>query len=245
MARHYLNRGIKDVSSRSDKRRFLWEALLLLISVVFIAGCFSDNANPQAEQPLFSAQLLPSATPLIKFSLEDQRGEKWNADNFKFHWSLVFLGFTHCPDLCPMELHELAGLLKLASQEPGIDVRVVFISLDPERDSKEKIADYLAAFSEQIIGLRGENTELAKVSHFFAADYVRSARLSSTAPANAGTAINIPACIDMPPHVDETYRVEHSPRIYIVDPMANYIGSFAPPFKAGLLWSELQVIIKR
>ncbi|HWV13809.1 MAG TPA: SCO family protein [Cellvibrio sp.] len=233
------------MSCISDKIRLLGVTCLLLISAVFIAGCFSENDNPQAKQPLLSAQLLPATKPLIKFSLESQRGEEWTADNFKSHWNLVFFGFTLCPDLCPMELHELTGLLKLASQVPGMDVRVIFISLDPERDSKEKMADYLAAFNEQIIGLRGDNTELAKVSHFFAADYSRSARLDSDASTNAGAALNIPAGIDMPPHAEGSYQVEHSPRIYIVDPMANYIGSFAPPFKAGLLWSELQVIIKR
>lgn len=185
-----------------------------------------------------SVQFLPLPKPIIEFTLEDQKGGRFTAEKFNGYWSLVFFGFTHCPDICPMELQELAKVLRMAKQQKQTQVQVVFISLDPERDSAKKIADYLAAFSSGILGLRGANSELVLLNRFFDIDYSRSLQLD-------GSPLNIPAGVNMPDDIADDYQVDHSGRIFIIDPDGQYLGSFSQPHSAKNMWADLQMIIKR
>lgn len=214
-------------------------ALIIRIVIISLAFYAFFIMRSFAVIPDFrSAQLLPSPKPIIGFTLENQEGNIFTSANFNQHWNLVFFGFTHCPDMCPLELQELSKVLKMAELSDQIHLQVVFISLDPERDTRETVAKYLAAFSPDIIGLRGANKDLANLNHSFAADYHRSAIL-------AGSPLNIPAGINMPSDVNNTYQVDHSGRIYIVNPKGQYIGSFPFPHDAKKIWTDLQLILKR
>lgn len=210
--------------------------LVIVISVVlcvfFVKNSFSASPN------FHSVQLLPEPKALTNFSLETQRGEEFTAKNFSHYWSLIFFGFTSCPEMCPLELQELTKVLKMAQKNGQTPLRVIFISLDPERDTRDVIEKYLATFNPDIIGLRGENKELAGLSHSFTADYHRSATLT-------GSPLNIPAGINMPADVESDYQVEHSGRIYLVNPHGQYIGSFSQPHNAHNIWADLQLILKR
>lgn len=207
----------------------------------FIVAIFLIVHFSSSSQDYKSAQFLPSAQQLPNFSLEKNSltsSKQFSVADFNKRWSLVFFGFTECSDVCPLTLQQLAKLLQLAQQYDQTQIQVVFISLDPERDTSEKIENYVNAFNPAITGLRGNNAELAKLSHFFAADYYRRA-------SSAGSPLTIPAGIDMPAGIANDYQVEHSGRIFIINPQTKYIGSFPPPHRGEILWSDLQMIIKR
>lgn len=168
-----------------------------------------------------NTQLLPVPKPLEKIALENDKGELFSTEDFNQHWSLVFFGFTNCFDICPMELQQLSALLKLVPQDQKNRLQVIFISLDPERDTREKIADYLAHFNSHIIGVRGAAVELTNLSHFFAIDYAQTTNSANT------------------------YQVEHSGRIFIINPSGQYIGSFSSPQQTENMWADLKILIKR
>ncbi len=184
--------------------------------------------------PLDVAQLLPASKTLPGFSLENHRGDVADANSFRGHWSLVFFGFTSCPDFCPLELQKLAKLLNLMGA--GDELQVVFVSVDPERDGQEKLANYVGFFHPQIVGLRGSNLALANVTQFFGAAYDRSAIVENKL-------LSIPAGINMPTNVGEVYQVNHSTRVFVVNPDGEFIGSFSSPYEVENMVSDMQKLM--
>ena len=109
----------------------------LVLAVALAVGIFTA-VRLSAPAELSSAFVLPAPTPLPEFSLMDQFGNKVTGDTFKTRWSLVFFGFTHCPDICPATMQILAAAkseLEAANQAPL--PRIVLVSVDPERDKPE------------------------------------------------------------------------------------------------------------
>lgn len=182
------------------------------------------------------AQLLPQSKALQDVALENHRGEAVAVNSFKGHWRLVFFGFTSCPDFCPLELQKLGKVLNLMGA--GDELQVIFVSVDPERDGREKLADYVGFFHPQIIGLRGSNPELAKFAQFFGAAYDRSAIVDTKL-------LSIPAGVNMPADAGDQYQVNHSTRVFVVDPSGQFIGSFAPPYTAEDILSDMHKLMDR
>ncbi len=179
-------------------------------------------------------QLLPAPKTLPEFSLESHSGEIADASVFRGQWSLVFFGFTTCPDFCPLELQKLGKLLNLMGA--GDDLQVVFVSVDPERDGQAKLANYVGFFHPQIIGLRGENSALGKFAQFFGAAYDRSVIIESKL-------LSVPAGINMPTNAGDQYLVNHSTRVFVVNPEGELIGSFAPPYEVENMLSDMQKLM--
>lgn len=183
---------------------------------------------------LASLQLLPEPKPLPQILLRTATGDAFVREKFQQHWSLVFFGFTSCPDFCPLELQKLGKLLTRAQQE-HISLQVVFVSVDPERDSAERLGQYVAFFHPHIIGLRGDNPAIANFARFFGAAYDRSAVINSKV-------LSVPAGAAMPAIAGELYQVNHSTRVFVVDPQGQYIGSVTNTESIDVLWADLEKV---
>ncbi|MBT8120838.1 MAG: SCO family protein, partial [Gammaproteobacteria bacterium] len=83
-------------------------------------------------------------------------GEKFTLDDLTGHWSLLFFGYTHCPDICPVTLGIVAQAKKAATSINHMFPDVVFVSVDPERDKVEMLADYVQYFDKDFIGVTGD-----------------------------------------------------------------------------------------
>lgn len=210
--------------------------LVFFVVVALMLGIHGGMRWWPAEKTFQSLQPLPAYKPLPEFELQDQQAQRQGAQLFRQQWSLVFFGFTSCPDICPLELQKLGKLLRTAEAE-NISLQVVFISVDPERDSVEKLRAYTAFFHPQIIALRGTNPQLATIALFFGAAYERSAIIDTQL-------VNVPAGADMPSNAGDWYQVSHSTRVFVVDAEGNYRGSFAPPFDAEILWQDLKLLME-
>ena len=104
--------------------------------------------------------------PLVggPFRLTDHNGKEFTQEDLKGKYSLVYFGFTHCPDICPEELDKMAGMMEQVKEKHGAGVlRSVFISCDPARDTPEVIRRYLAEFHEDILGMTGSWQEVKDV----------------------------------------------------------------------------------
>lgn len=219
----------------SYKKR--WQVLYTVaIAASLGLGIVLGMQQFSAASPLTAVQLLPEPKPLSEFSLENHRGEMVEANMLRGHWSLVFFGFTSCPDYCPLELQKLAKLLNLMGAADHL--QVVFVSVDPERDGQEKLANYVSFFHPQIAGLRGNNVELARFAQFFGAAYDRSAILNSKL-------LSIPAGINMPVDVGDQYQVNHSTRVFVVNPNGEFVGSFSSPYSVEDMLFDMQKLMKR
>src|SRR5258708_1850538 len=146
---------------------------LLLVFTAFLAGlvvCFGAIYYFTARGPGAGAISIPTAQIGGPFRLVDQNGAPFTDQDLKGKTFLVFFGFTHCPDVCPTALYEMSEVLtKLGSDADR--AAVVFITVDPERDTPESIKDYLASFDPRIHGLTGDAAALAAVAKAYRVYY--------------------------------------------------------------------------
>lgn len=154
------------------------------------------------------ATVLPEGMPLPEFSLLDQRGTAIDRQALLGRWHLAFFGFTHCPDVCPVTLGQLAmARRRLADEHPGTTPPdVLFISVDPERDSVERIGQYLAPFGDGVTGLTGDPGELAGLTRSLGIFYAKSDLASGA-----------------------EYSVDHTAAILLINPQAELKAIFGAP----------------
>lgn len=137
-------------------RTILWAAAAL--AVVAFAGVFWFTSGPQS----------PSIGG--PFRLKDQNGQMIESAQLKGKPYAIFFGFTHCPEICPTTMVDMAALL--AKLGPAAkDFKVYFVSVDPERDTPEKLRSYLASFEPHVIGLTGTPDEIAAIAKSFRVYY--------------------------------------------------------------------------
>jgi protein SCO1 len=144
----------------------------------------------------------PTATSAVggPFTLTDHNGQTVTEKDFAGEPHLVFFGFTHCPDVCPTTLFQLSELLK-ATGEEGRNLRALFITVDPERDTPEVMKSYISSFDERIIGLTGNQAAVDAAVKTFRA----YARKASTG--------------------DGDYTMEHSSVVYLMGADGQFIGT--------------------
>ncbi|MBS0274445.1 MAG: SCO family protein [Proteobacteria bacterium] len=133
-------------------RRFV-----ILIFLFALAACGRGEMRPGATD-------ITGVMPDLKFVMQRANDGAWvTQDSYRGKIALLYFGYTHCPDVCPATLSNLADVLKDLGARAG-DVRVLFVSVDPARDDLAALKEYANAFAPQIDGLRGSDNEIAKLA---------------------------------------------------------------------------------
>jgi protein SCO1 len=196
-------------------------ALMILALAMAGAGAWLAWAPAASDRiELHSGVLLDEPRTIGEFELVDQRGRPFGRDNLTGQWSLVFVGFTHCPDVCPSTLHVLAGLERRL-HDRGRSLNTVFVSVDPERDTPDVLAEYVGHFNDRIAGVSGTHGELGRFCDELDFAYVKI-------PGSAGH-----------------YTVDHSGAVALIDPQARLVGYFLPPFDPDGMTLDLSRVIGR
>lgn len=169
-----------------------------------------------ARQPLTLASGTALATPrgIGAFRLVDQQGREFTPDALRGGWSLVFAGFTHCPDACPTTLAMLNAMDERLRAGGGA-IQIVFLSVDPERDTAERLAGYVGHFNPRFVAVTGARAEIDALCRDLGIAYVHN------------------------PGIGGDYTVDHSAALVLVDPRARVAGYFQPPHDAGALAADL------
>ena len=107
------------------------------------------------------------------FTLTDQNGDKVSLSDFRGEPVFLFFGYTHCPDICPVTLSVLNGVTKEVGEADKDKFKVLFVTIDPERDDPETLKGYVPYFNESFTGLTGTPDEIKKVANSFRAFYMR------------------------------------------------------------------------
>ncbi|MDH3769305.1 MAG: SCO family protein, partial [Gammaproteobacteria bacterium] len=156
---------------------------------------------------------------LPEFQLLDHDGETFSRDQLRGQWTLMFFGYTSCPDICPTTMLTLSRV-KFEMEESGVDSpHVVLVTVDPNRDDPETLARYVSHFDEAFVGVRGEDDELRTLSLQIGAMYERDA-----------------------PDEDGNYDVAHSASLFLVDPQVRMHAVFSPPHKPVDIAEKLGLI---
>jgi protein SCO1 len=191
--------------------------VLILISLgaaAIVAGALLARALSPGIA-LTSGTWLMQPRSLAEFHLQDLAGRDFDLQALRGHPTLLFFGFTHCPDVCPMTL---AILAQLERQKSAPACRVVFVSIDPERDDSAALRVYLDAFSKDFIGLRGDRQALAPLLKSLNAIAVRE---------------------DLP---GGGYTMDHSATLYLLNSSGQLVAVFSPPFATPALAADLRQV---
>jgi protein SCO1/2 len=176
-------------------------------------------ASPPAAPQV--ATVLPAGNELPEFSLLDQSGAAIGRDVFQGQWDLVFFGFTHCPDICPMTLQVLADARnQLAAASFSPLPRIVLVSVDPERDTPENLAKYVDYFGEGNLGITGDLEEIRKLTNGLGIWFEKSGD-------------------------GEDYSVDHAAAVLVVDPKGQFRALFSAPHKADNYVHDLPIIVSQ
>lgn len=129
----------------------------LMAAAAMLGGCFGDD-------PAWNGKDISGLMPELAFELTDTSGETVTAEQTDGEIRMLFFGFTSCPDICPATLQKLSRAVKALPAELQEDTRIVFVSVDPQRDTPERIDSYVSFFSDRAIGLTGEEPALRELS---------------------------------------------------------------------------------
>ncbi|MFN8458954.1 MAG: SCO family protein [Anaerolineae bacterium] len=188
---------------------------MLMGLALLLSGC-------QSQQYDYKGTAFDPPQPLPDFELADVSGQPFRLSQVKGDIALVFFGYTHCPDACPLTMYEVKQTL--AGLKQGKErVRVIFISVDPERDTPEVLGKYVAGFGPEFIGLTDEMNKVQTVMKPFGVMAEKDAGDDS-----AGG-----------------YIVAHSTRLFLVDPQGQLALTYGFGFKADDLRSDLEYLLQR
>lgn len=152
------------------------------------------------------------SSPFGTFSLTDHTGAAVTERDFRGSWLLVFFGYTHCPDICPTTLATVTLALQRLDPPDGV-LRPVFITVDPERDTPERLRAYLNAFDPRILGLTGTPEQVSAAARAFRAEF---------RPVRTGTA-------------GDGYTVDHTGYVYLLAPDGELRTAFTTGDSAATL----------
>ena len=202
--------------------------LVLVAALAAALGLWAAElrfGGPPAAPRLQVVKLFVQPRALPAFSLQQSDGTRLVPGELKGHWTVVFLGFTHCPDVCPTTLAQLAQAQKRWAALPeATRPRVLFVSVDPERDNPDRIGEYAHAFHRDSLAATADIPALERFARSLSMVFMK-------VPAPEGA----PA---------DQYTVDHSAALAVLDPEARMAGVIASPLDADAVASDLLALTR-
>ena len=190
----------------------VWSAVLVAVAIGAGVAFYERSQEPLV---LRAGTALPEPRALPAFALVDQAGRPFGLPRFEGRWSLLFTGFTHCPDVCPTTLALMSELNRRVARD---DLQFVFLSVDPERDTPDAVARYLAHFDAALVGATGARAEMERLTAGLGLAQVRN------------------------PGGRDEYTVDHSTAFVLIDPEARLSGYFSAPHERDALAADLAAL---
>jgi len=196
---------------------------LIIAAIAITAGIWAAQVllkrTPQVDE--LAATRFPVARQLQPFSLIDHRGNTFDNAALRDHWSFLFFGYTHCPDVCPTTLSVLNSVAgKIADTD--VPVRFILVTVDPQRDTPEQLAGFVSYFNSNFIGVTGTDEEIEKLTRQLGILHMKVADEK-----NPGS-----------------YQVDHSATVLLIDPNGHYHAVFSPPLSADAIANNFRKMQK-
>ncbi len=208
--------------TRTQKTVFILVALVALILGLTVNKVLNgrDQPNP-AELIDAGIILLPQSRAVADVTMTNQDGQPVQMDDLKGKWSLLFFGYTYCPDICPTTLAQLRQVKSELPKDAVDRLQVVLVSVDPHRDTPNQLKQYLGYFDKDFRGVTGSLEDTQKL-------------------ANAVSIPFIPAATSKP-----NYTVDHSGNLALLGPDGTQRGFIRAPFNNQKLGAQLPGLVKR
>ncbi len=236
------------INSLSQRRFFGWRLLALLLIVTLLAACGGSTQNasiqdesdrggdaPAAsnviigdgEESPFNGTFLENDNPAMPIVAEDEEGQPFDMSELQGEYVLVNFGYTSCPAICPVTLANLMLAYNELTEAQQEEVNVVFVSVDPSRDTPERLNSYLASFSEDFIGL-----------------YIPEEETLETVKAAYGVSAEVIEPLSDEEMTTENYDLAHSGGVYVIDPEGTFKLFLAHDAPADAIRSDLLTLME-
>ena len=200
--------------------------LFVAIAIIAIAiGLYAQTWQHQDDAPinLNKIILLPQSKAIEEVTFTDHNGETFDAQRLLGKWSIIFFGFTNCPDICPTTLQTLSQIkTKLSTKNAWSPFQVIMVSVDPERDHIEKLKNYVPWFDKEFIGLAGELEYTREFAKRLGILFFKSNEQSAS-----------------------VYEVDHSASLILINPAGQYAGVITAPHKVDEIEADLLILAKQ
>jgi protein SCO1/2 len=172
------------------------------------SAAFINSSLLEKQAPDIQGLLWPNPRVLEPFAITDHQRQQFSLGRLRGKWSFLFFGYTHCPDVCPLTLAKLDKVSRMIRETPaaGGDVQFVFVSVDPARDTPEKLAAYVNYFNAEFIGATGADENLMPLTRQLGIFFERD-----------------------PPDSNGDYSVAHSSAVLLIDPEGSLLAVFQAP----------------
>lgn len=201
----------------SSKVIFIAIAVLAIGFGIFVQGWHSDSpdSNPPTLETTF---ILPAPKAIKEVNFSSYTGQEFSTEQLKGQWSILFFGFTNCPDVCPSTLRILKDVKEQVSQAGFWNgYQVIMVSVDPERDTPEKLANYVPFFDTEFIGITGDIATTKAFAKNVGTLFIKQASENS----------------------DEWYDVDHSASLVLINPQGQWAGAITAPHNADQISRDL------
>lgn len=213
--------------------------LVIIAAIALVAGFLvysqingepaSTATSPEDSEQMIALQeslttslALPTDFKRVaEFELQDVNGEPITQAVLDDKWSLMFFGYTHCPDVCPITLQILKNVVTQLEEQGKDAPQIVFVSVDPVRDTSEKMKNYIAYFDERFIGITGDMNEVHAMT----------------------SALGIVASFTANEDDPDNYVVDHSASMLLIDPQRRLRAKVTPPLEVESIISDYLNIV--
>ena len=210
----------------TDNKQSGFKRILIAIIVAALAmaaGIWAARAvlEHNSVQDELDATRFPEAREIASFSLIDHNKAVFDNSVLKDRWSFIFFGYTHCPDVCPTTLSVLNSVAqKLGDLDE--DIRFVFLSVDPERDTPEQLAQFVSYFNSDFVGVTGTPEGIEQITRQLGVLHIRA----------------------QPEEGASGYLVDHSASVFLFDPDGRYHAVFSPPLSADAIAGDFKKMLQ-
>ncbi|MFY7929856.1 MAG: SCO family protein [Oligoflexus sp.] len=191
---------------------------LSLLASVVILGLYTvrQYVEKSLTPPQLAGTVLEPQAKIGDFKLATSSGAPFTKEQLLRKWTVLSLGFTHCPDVCPTTLAYFRDEINALPADTRKDVQFVFVSVDPERDTPERLESFVKSFHPEVIAVTGELTELNNLAAIFKAYFKKEA-----------------------PMAEGLYNLAHSPQYFLINPEGQWQVLYTPPMGKGTLAIDL------
>lgn len=208
----------------TGQKRGIWITIATIVAVIviffalFLHKITSPRILSDAQLRANGAFVYQQPRLIEPFELVNHHGEPFTLEDLKGQWTIAYFGFTHCPDICPTTLATLGRMMKALDPAIAEQTQVILVTVDPARDTPEKLAEYVPFFHEDFIGVTGKFLEIMHLTRQVGVAFHKVVQ-------------------------GDSYTVDHTSHLVLIDPKGYSHAFYSPPFQVGRLKLVHQSIV--
>ena len=215
---------------KNSRTIIIWSIVIIVFMLLIASGMWYSSRSSDID--IKGVRYFSSAVKLEPFQLSDHNHQRYDNRRLAGQWNVLFFGYTHCPDICPTVMQDMAKVYnEYTKQQDAKDLQVVFVSVDPNRDSLKLLKDYVSYFNPNFLGVTGERRQIDALSKSVGAMYDFEDGIS-------GELLTDEQVVGK-----QGYKVNHYAAIILINPQGEMVAHIYPPHDLQRVVNALGLIV--